>query len=96
VRANHLDNNQREIVNKLLAIGASVQQLNKVSDGCPDLLIWYHNYFLFEVKNPNAQESKRRQLTPAEKRWHSKWRGPIHIVETFEEILNIMERNMRG
>jgi len=93
---NNLDDNQTEIVNNLIAIGCSVQRLNKVKCGCPDILVgrYGHNY-LFEIKNPKVIPSKRA-LTPAEKKWHESWRGKVYIVETFEEILNIMEGKKHG
>jgi hypothetical protein len=40
---------------------------------------------LLEVKNPEAAGGWR--MTPAEKRWHKRWRGAAVVVETAAEAL---------
>ncbi len=36
-----VDDNQREIVKALRAVGACVQSLAEIGQGCPDLLVFY-------------------------------------------------------
>jgi hypothetical protein len=83
--AKRTDRNQNQIVEALRAIGATVQHLHELGQGCPDLLVGHKglNYVL-EVKDPSQVPSKRR-LTPDEKEWHAEWRGQVATVETVEE-----------
>ena len=59
-----IDRNQIEIVAALRQIGAWVQSVADVGNGCPDLIVAYHGrLFLLEVK---AGDGK---LTAAESDW---------------------------
>jgi hypothetical protein len=85
-----VDSNQQQIVRNLRAIGASVQSLAEIGKGAPDLLVGAQGKnWLFEIKSPDQPPSKRR-LTPDEARWHSDWRGQIHTVENFSEVLEVL------
>jgi len=59
-------------------------------NGVPDLLagINGHNY-LFEIKDPDKSPSKRK-LTEDEEKWHSAWKGQVHIIHTAEEAIQII------
>lgn len=87
-RAAKVDGNQRPIVRALRKVGAYVQPLHRVGDGCPDLLVGYRRQtFLLEEKNSEQPPSKRR-LTPAQQVWHRLWCGlPVAVVETEEDAL---------
>jgi hypothetical protein len=80
VYARKVDANQAEIVKTLRKMGASVQSLRKIGQGCPDLLCgWRQKLFLFEVKDGSKPPSAR-ELTEDEKRWIAAWRSPVHII----------------
>jgi hypothetical protein len=85
--AARVDENQKEITRALRLVGASVQTLHRVGQGCPDLLVGYrcHNY-LFELKNPDAPPNKQR-LTECESKWHVDWRGRVEVVRSVDEVL---------
>ena len=86
-RAARIDENQPGIVNALRSIGASVQTLHDVGDGCPDLLVgWQGRNYLIEVKNPAKPNSDQR-LTPEQDRWHIEWRGGVSVARTVEDAL---------
>lgn len=93
-RAAAVDGNQGLIVRVLRAIGASVQSIAPVGDGCPDLLVgWRRQTFLLEVKDP-AQAPSARRLTELELRWHRTWNGlPVAVVHTPEEALQAIGAN---
>ena len=58
------DGNQDEIGGALRQVGAFVQSLASIGNGCPDLLVAYHGRtFLVEVK------ADKGKLTPAEAAW---------------------------
>ena len=85
-----VDANQSKIVKELRSIGATVQSLADLGDGCPDILVGTQGKnFLFEIKDWKQPPSKRR-LTPKEKLWQESWRGQVHTIETFSEALTIL------
>lgn len=89
-RAARIDENQPEIVKKLVAIGCSVVSLAAVGNGCPDLLVtapsFPHRTLLLEIKNPE-QDPNKQALTPAQVKFHREWKGEIHVVTSVEEAL---------
>ena len=90
--ANRVDANQSEIIAALRGKGASVQPLNVVKHGCPDLLVGYCGQnFLIEVKDGNKPPS-RRILTPDEQEWFDNWRGTVHIVYSAEDAVSLVNR----
>lgn len=82
-----IDANQPQIVTALRAIGATVQSLANVGNGCPDIVVgWQGQNFLLEIKNP-AQPPSGRKLTDDEAKWHAIWRGQKTVVETVDDAL---------
>lgn len=74
-RAAKVDANQVAVVSALRKIGATVQPLHMVSDGCPDLLVGYRAHtYLLEVKD-GAKVPSARRLTPDQQQWHRDWQG---------------------
>lgn len=84
-RAAKVDRNQAEIVGALRAVGASVQPLHSVGQGCPDLLVGFRGQcFAIEVKDGLLPPSARK-LTAAQVEWHGAWRGHVAVVTSAEE-----------
>lgn len=84
------DDNQKEIEQALLQIGASVQSLHMVGSGCPDLLVGYRGVnFLLEVKDGRKSPSARK-LTDDEQAWHETWRGVVYIVYNAIDAVNLV------
>jgi len=87
MKFNRTDLNQSEIAKALAKVGASVTSLTSVKDGCPDLLVGFRGFnYLMEIKNPKISHS----LTKAQKLWHQRWAGKVHIVQTIDEALIIV------
>jgi len=90
------DDNQQEIIDALRAVGATVQDLSKVGNGCPDILVGYkggkyagflvYNNYLMEIKNPDT----KGKLNMLQKVWHMNWRGNVQVVRTVEEALRVI------
>lgn len=79
-RAARVDGIQADTTDALRAMGASVQPLHTVGDGCPDLLVGYRSHtILIELKDASQPPSKRR-LTTDQIKWHGEWRGGILAV----------------
>ena len=92
MRARKIDDNQNEIVKMLRRIGCSVAITSMVGKGMPDLLIGFRKKnFLFELKDGNKTESRKR-LTPDEEKFFNTWQGQVNKVESFEEILKIIQQ----
>jgi hypothetical protein len=87
-RAAKVDANQPAIVQALRALGAFVQPLHTVGDGCPDLLVAFRNRtFLIEVKDGNKAPSATL-LTPDQRKWHAAWKGgPLWVVHSVEQAI---------
>jgi hypothetical protein len=83
--ARRTDTNQQEIMDALRKAGANVQSLHMIGKGCPDLLVAFRGKnYLLEVKIPGSK------LTPDEAKWHLAWRGPIAIVYSREQALEVI------
>ena len=84
-RAARVDRNQEEIVKALRAVGASVQSLAAIGNGCPDLLVGYQKKnILMEVKDGKKPPSQRT-LTPDQEKWHDAWSGAkVYVVDSVQ------------
>ena len=82
------DNNHDEIVDALRRVGASVQSLASVGDGCPDVLVAFRGWHVLEIKDGSKPPSARK-LTDAEEAWHLVFgeKATVHIVCTVDEAL---------
>jgi hypothetical protein len=90
MRAKKVDVNQIEIVATLRKIGATVQSLATVGNGCPDLLVGFQGKnYLMEVKDgdkvPSAQKPTKDQL-----KWHKDWFGTVHIVRSVKDAIAVL------
>lgn len=101
-RAAKTDDNQQEIIAALRAVGASVQPLHAVGQGCPDLVVGYLCHLtgerrnaLVEVKDGRKSPSARG-LTDAQLRWHMLWEGQVAIAESVDDALRIIGVNQGG
>lgn len=95
-RAARVDDNQPEIINAFRAMGATVQPLHMVGKGCPDIIVGMHGLnILVEIKDGSKPPSAR-QLTDDERDWHSKWRGNVEVVETLEDVAELVLEIKKG
>lgn len=77
-----VDQNQREIVDALITVGATVHDLSGVGGGCPDLLVGFRGEnHLLELK------FKRGKLNDKQVAWHDNWRGSAVVVRNVTEAL---------
>lgn len=87
------DANHGEIACALASAGCSVLDLKAMGHGCPDLLVagpvYPHTTLLLEVKDGKKPPSEQK-LRPAQVKFHSWWRGPIHVVTSVEEALDVV------
>lgn len=84
-----VDANHSEIVDALRAVGAGVQSLASVGNGCPDLLVAFRGaWHVLEIKDGSKPPSHRR-LTPDEQAWFERFDelAPCYVVCSVEEAL---------
>lgn len=82
-----VDANHAEIVAALRGIGAHVQSIANIGDGCPDLLVSFRGkWFVFEVKSPGGK------LTPDETKWHNAARASVFLAYSADEAIRVLER----
>ena len=77
------DENQPAIVEALRAVGATVQHLHMIGQGCPDIAVGYQGAnYLLEIKSADGK------LTYSEGEWHLDWQGQVAIVRTIDDALD--------
>jgi hypothetical protein len=107
-RAKKVDANQKEIVKTFRDLGAKVYISSGFGDGFTDLVVQYRYPFtrqstgmargyetlLVEVKDGVNQPPSKRKLTPDQVVFHSIFH--CHIVETVEDVFNLLEVDYEG
>ncbi len=79
------DGNQKAVVERLRALGCSVELLHRVGAGCPDLLVGYSGVnILIEVKVAKGKVSDRQV------KWHAQWRGQVAVAHGPDEAVRII------
>jgi len=95
MRAARIDANQPKIVALLRKAGVTVQPVHTVGGGVPDLLCAFLGLnFLVEVKD-GAKIPSAQKLTPDQIEWHKNWGAPVHIVNSEQAALEIVEYYQR-
>lgn len=90
MRAKKVDLNQMEIVATLRKIGATVQSLATVGNGCPDLLVGFRGInYLMEIKDGEKVPSAQK-LNPDQIKWHDKWCGEVCVVTSIDEAFEVL------
>ncbi|HEX8924924.1 MAG TPA: hypothetical protein VF786_03990 [Terriglobales bacterium] len=86
-RAAKVDANAPAIEGALREVGAAVQSLARLGQGCPDALVSYKGVnFLFEWKNPDGKD----EVNEAQRKWHIAWNAPVYVVRTPDEALKVI------
>lgn len=95
-RKARVDKNQSDVVSSLRAIGATVQHLHAVGQGCPDILVGFRGVnYAVEIKDGNKPPSQRK-LTPQQGEWHESWKGQVDVVnDKFEAVALVMGKEKR-
>lgn len=89
-----IDDNQKQIVKDLRKIGATVQSIASIGNGCPDILVGYRGKnFVFEIKDGNKSLSQTK-LTFLEKKWHDEWNGKVHTIYSANDAILILNQSL--
>lgn len=91
--AKRTDANQKEIVDALRRIGASVYVTSHVGKNFPDLVVGFRNRnFLFEIKAGHASHAKQK-LSEGQLNFMQTWHGQIHVITSITDALDVMNCN---
>lgn len=94
-----VDDNHQSIIKRFRQHGATVVSLASLGKGVPDALVGVAapgypfggiNY-LIEIKDGDKTQS-RRKLTPDELKFAGDWRGPLALIETEDDVDDLMAR----
>lgn len=90
MRKAKVDRNQPEIVAAFRALGCTVAHTHMVGQGFPDIVVGCQGEnYLIEIKDGSLSPS-RRQLTEPEAQWHQAWGGQVAIVETIDDVRELV------
>jgi rhamnose utilization protein RhaD (predicted bifunctional aldolase and dehydrogenase) len=83
-----VDENQQQLVHTFIALGASVLNLSRVGQGCPDLLIGYKNKsVLVEIKKDSKSTFTEPQI-----KFMQNWRGgPVSRVDSVDAAIRLIK-----
>lgn len=85
-----MDANQAQLVKAARGVGASVWITSALGKGAPDAVLgWQGRNLLVEFKDGSKPPSQR-VLTPDEATFYREWRGQIAIVESVEQLYNLL------
>lgn len=81
-----VDSNQREIVQALRQLGASVTHLHGVGGGCPDLAVGCAGKTTLAEIKAEGTRTKQSQLE-----WRAAWRGATCVLRSVDDACELIE-----
>ena len=83
-----VDANQKQIIHTFIALGASVLNLSRVGEGCPDILIGYKNQsVLCEIK-----ANEKKPYTEPQVKFMQNWRGgAVSRIDSVEAAIRLIK-----
>lgn len=89
-RIHGTDDNQKEIIQALRDVGASVFVTSGVGGGFPDIVVALRGVnYLMEIKDGEKYPSQRK-LNATEQDFHDRWQGPCAVVESVDEAFEMI------
>lgn len=86
-----VDDNQNAVVKALRQItGVTVAITSQLGNGLPDFIVGTKGKnYMIELKDGKKANSKKK-LTEDEQEFHDKWKGSIHVCESLDDVLNVI------
>jgi len=83
-----VDENQSQIIHTFIALGASVLNLSRVGEGCPDILIGYKKHsVLCEIKR-----NDKAPYTESQVKFMQNWRGgAISRIDSVDAAIRLIK-----
>lgn len=89
--AKRTDANHSQIMQAIRGMGATVLDLSRQGQGCPDLLISYQGSMaLIEIKS-----DPKKKFTPQQELFMTCWQAPVHRIETPEQVETLIKSMKR-
>lgn len=83
-----VDANQNQIIHTFIALGASVLNLSRVGEGCPDILVGYKQHsVLVEIKR-----DEKAKYTEPQIKFMQTWRGgPVSRIDSVDAAIRLIK-----
>jgi hypothetical protein len=83
-----VDENQKQIIHTFIALGASVLNLSRVGEGCPDILVGYQKHsVLCEIK-----KDSKASYTESQVKFMQEWRGgPVSRIDSVDAAIRLIK-----
>lgn len=83
-----VDENQSQIIHTFIALGASVLNLSRVGEGCPDILLGYRKHsVLCEIKR-----NEKAPYTEPQIRFMQNWRGgAVSRIDSVDAAIRLIK-----
>jgi hypothetical protein len=83
-----VDENQKQIIHTFIALGASVLNLSRVGEGCPDILVGYRKHsVLCEIKR-----NSKAFYTESQVKFMQEWRGgPVSRIDSVDAAIRLIK-----
>ena len=83
-----VDANQNQIIHTFIALGASVLNLSRVGEGCPDILVGYRKHsVLCEIKRNDKASYTEPQI-----KFMQNWRGgPVSRIDSVDAAIRLIK-----
>ncbi len=91
-RAKKRARNHTECVAEFRRLGCTVEDLGSVGQGVPDLLVGMQHFFLHTNLLVEIKDGDKAKLTPAQRVWHSEWKGQVCVVRNLEDVRKIVKQ----
>lgn len=89
-RAAKIDTNQPDVVAEFRALGCTVTPTHMIGRGFVDIVVGVVGInLLVEIKDGDKVPSARK-LTPDEQVWHDAWKGQKAVVETLQDVRDLV------
>jgi hypothetical protein len=86
MRARRVDSNHKELVEAFRQLGATVTDLSRVGQGCPDILVGYCS-----ISIPVEIKTRTGKLNLLQQQWLENWQGSHAIVRDHEGVIRLIE-----
>lgn len=90
-RAAKVDETQPEVIEAFEANGFTVQRLDGVGKGCPDLAValWGYTAFVEVVGPAKIKKYPPRGVMPNQQEWHDAWGGDVHVIRNRDDAMAV-------
>ena len=79
---------QPTVVKMFRMLGASVEHLHSVGDGCPDICVGFRGVcYMVEIKSGN-----KKKLTDDQVKWASQWKGSFDVVMSLYDVEALIKK----